>query len=253
MKKKLKTFGFYIITLFPQIFDSYFKESILKRALQKKLIKIKIYNLRDFAKNKHKKVDDRPYGGGAGMLLMAEPILLALDNIFKTVKKEKLKIVILSAKGKQLTQKTIFRWSRNFNNLVIISGRYEGIDERVRLILRDLALSAQKQKQKISIEEISIGPYVLTDGDAPAMVIVSALTRLLPGVINKESLKEESFFGINIKKQLESSIEYPQYTRPEILVWRGKKYPVPKVLLSGNHQKIFQWRQKKCFFRSKEQ
>jgi len=239
---------FDIITIFPKIFDSYLNESILKRAQEEKIIEIKIHNLRDFTNVKHKKValrqaqdnleprrkiDDRPYGGGAGMVLMAEPIINAVANIKKQVssKKLKTKIILFSAKGKQFNQKMVYDWSKKINNLILISGRYEGIDERVKKILK--------------AEEICIGPYVLTDGDLPSMILVSALTRLLPGAINWESLAEESFFKNEAENEAESGkLEYPHYTRPEILKWKGKKYVVPKILLSGNHKKINEWRKR---------
>jgi len=214
---------FDIVTIFPHAFDSYLNESILKRAQKKKLIQIKIYNLRDFSKNKYKKVDDKPYGGGAGMILMAEPILRAGQFIKSKVKNKKRKVVVFSAKGKQFNQKMAYDWSKKLNHLILISGRYEGIDERVKQILK--------------AEEISIGPYVLTDGDLPAMAVISAVARLLPGVINCESLKEESFFNL--------LLEYPHYTRPKVFIFKGKKYSVPKVLLSGNHQKITHCRRAK--------
>ena len=230
---------FDIITIFPKIFDSYFNESIIKRAKEKKLVQIKIHNLRDFTRDKHKKVDDRPYGGGAGMVLMVEPILRAVDLITKNKKLRtktknqqlKTKIVLFSAKGKQFNQKMAYDWALKFDNIILISGRYEGIDERVKKILK--------------AEEISIGPYVLTDGDAPAMVVTSAITRLIHGVINWESLGEESYFNKFVKKESKESLEYPHYTRPEALLWRGKKYRVPGVLLSGNHRGIRVWRYSK--------
>lgn len=222
---------FDIITIFPHIFDSYLNESILKRAQKRKLIKIKIHNLRDFSKDKHRKVDDKPYGGGAGMVLMVEPIIKAVDKIRKSIKGRS-KIVIFSAKGKKFNQKMAYNWAEKIKHLILISGRYEGIDERARQILK--------------AEEISIGPYVLTDGDVAAMVIISAITRLLPGAISWESLKEESYFNLLIKKEKVAKetgdLEYPHYTRPDILRWKGKKYFVPKVLLSGNHKKIEAWR-----------
>lgn len=218
---------FDIIAIFPKIFDSYFNESILKRAREKKLVTIHAHDLRKFSRDSHKKVDDKPYGGGAGMVLAAEPILKAVDTIlrkntnFKS-KKLKTKIIILSAKGKQFTQKMAYDWAKKYHQLVLISGRYEGIDERVKTALR--------------AEEISIGPYVLTDGDAAAMVIISAVARLIPGVIKCESLKEESHWN--------AGLEYPHYTRPEVFEWKGKPYRVPKILLSGDHKKIESWRNK---------
>lgn len=209
---------FDIITIFPKIFDSYINESVIKRAQEKKLIKIKVHNARAFAKDRHRTTDDRPYGGGAGMVQMAEPISRTWASV---PKKRNSKTIILSAKGRQFNQNLAQKWSK-LDQLILISGRYEGIDERVRLALK--------------AEEISLGPYVLTDGDVAAQAIISAVTRLIPGVIKFESLKEESDF----KKEL----EYPHYTRPEVLIYKGKKYRVPKVLLSGNHKKIAEWRKR---------
>lgn len=226
---------FDIISVFPEIFDSYFNASIIKRARQKKLVEIHTHNLRDFAVDKHKKVDDRPYGGGAGMVLMAEPLLRAMAFITKKLGRKKRKVVILSAKGKQFTQAMAYDWAKKYKNIVYITGRYEGIDERVVKALR--------------AEEVSIGPYVLTDGDVAVMAIVSAVTRLIPGVLgNEESLAEESF-SVNTKsyklKAKSCVAEYPHYTRPEVLLYGGKKYRVPKVLLSGDHKKIEEWRKQK--------
>lgn len=225
---------FNIITVFPRIFDSYFSESIIKRALALKLIDIKTHGLRAFAQNKHNKIDDRPYGGGAGMVLMAEPIARAVTSIKK---KKKHKVIILSPKGRQLDQKMVYDWSLKYSQLILISGRYEGIDERVKKILR--------------ADEVSIGPYVMTDGDVGAMAIVSSVSRLIPGVLgSEESLAEESFSravkGEDCKLKIENCkfvTEYPHYTRPETFEYQGKKYRVPKVLLSGDHKKIEEWRE----------
>ncbi|MBI2609601.1 tRNA (guanosine(37)-N1)-methyltransferase TrmD [Candidatus Giovannonibacteria bacterium] len=221
---------FDIITIFPKIFDSYFSESIIKRAVEKKKTEIKIWNLRDFTRDKHKKVDDRPFGGGAGMVLQAEPILRTVSSLKKKSVGLRTKIILFSAKGKQFNQKIAYDWSEKYNRFILISGRYEGIDERVKKILR--------------AEEISIGPYIMTDGDIGAMVFVSALVRLIPGVLKEESLAEESF-GPKLKTknyQLKTDLEYPHYTRPEVLKWHGRKYKVPPVLLSGDHKKIALWR-----------
>ena len=228
---------FHIITIFPNIFDSYFGTSILKRAQEKKIAEIKIHNLRDFAIDTRGTVDGRPYGGGAGMVLMAEPILKSVSAIKSKVKSQKSKVIVLSAKGRQFNQKMAYDWSKKYNRLILISGRYEGIDERVKKILK--------------AEEISMGPYVLTDGEVPAMAIVSAVTRLLPGAIKLESLAEESHWNLLLKKETlrqaqgkKNGLEYPHYTRPEVLSHKGKKYKVPPVLLSGHHQKIEDWRKK---------
>lgn len=228
---------FDVLTIFPKIFDSYLNESILRRAREKRIVDIRVHNLRDFAGDKRRSVDDKPYGGGAGMVLAAEPILRAVEKILKTRgartrKREVRKIVILSAKGRSFSQKLARDWAAKCDRIILISGRYEGIDERVRTALK--------------AEEISIGPYVLTDGDVAAMVIVSAVTRLLPGVIKSESLAEESF-NSHLQTEnykLKTNVEYPHYTRPEVLTWKGKKYRVPKVLRSGDHNRITQWRKR---------
>jgi len=227
---------FHIITIFPEIFDSYLNESILGRAIKNKIISFNFYNSRDFVKgnkSNYKPVDGKPYGGGAGMVLQAEPILKAFSKIEKKIKNKKKKVVIFSAKGKQFNQKVAYDWAKKYEEIIFITGRYEGIDERVRLALK--------------AEEISIGPYVLTDGDVAAMVVSSAVSRLIPGVIRLESLKEESHWNLLLKKEKdkkigEDGLEYPHYTRPEVLKYKGKNYKVPKVLLSGNHKKIEEWR-----------
>lgn len=213
---------FDIITIFPDVFEPYFNESIIKRARAKKLVQIKIYNLRNYTNDRHRTVDDRPYGGGAGMVFMVAPILKAVAALKKKFsgKKLKTKIVLLSAKGKKFDQKMAKKFSK-LDNLILISGRYEGVDERVAKYIAD--------------EEISIGDYVLTGGELPAMIVVDAVVRLIPGVITKDSLKRESFFK-------EKYIEHPHYTRPEEIIINGKKRKVPKVLLSGDHKKIEEWR-----------
>lgn len=216
---------FQILTIFPSIFDSYFNESILKRALEKKLISFKIHNLRDWTTDKHKTVDDAPYGGGAGMLMKIEPLYKALTDIKKVNKKipsTKRRIILLSASGKKWNQKLAQKYSK-LEEIIFVCGRYEGVDARIK---------------KFIDEEISIGEYVLTGGELPAMVMVDSITRLLPGVLgNKDSIIEESHSE-------EGLCEYPQYTRPEIFIADKKKYPVPKILLSGNHKNIEEWRKK---------
>lgn len=245
---------FDIITVFPHIFDSYLGESILKRAQKEKLITVRAHNLRDFTKGKQRQADDKPYGGGAGMVLMAEPILRAADAARKSDKKKNTKIVILSAKGKQFDQKMACDWAKKYERIIFVSGRYEGIDERAVKALR--------------AEEISVGPYVLTDGDVAAMAAISAVARLIPGVINEASLKEESFKarlemrskanclafdgrspgicrgGKFLKLEILRG-EYPHYTRPDVLQYKGKKYRVPAVLMSGDHKKIAEWRRRR--------
>lgn len=221
---------FDIITIFPHIFDAYFNESIIKRGQEKKLIKIVTHDLRKYTRDKHKKTDNTPYGGGAGMVMTAEPILRAVNAVARKNKNQKTKIVLFSAKGRSFNQKIAYEWSQKYNRVIFVTGRYEGIDERAAQIL--------KKEYKKDFEEISIGPYVLIDGDVAAMVVVSAVSRLISGVIRTESL-EESRYGAGL----------PTYTRPEVLKWpirpnQGKQkiYRVPKVLLSGDHKKIAEWR-----------
>ena len=222
---------FDIITIFPKIFDSYFNESIIKRAQKKRKIKINVVNLRNFATDKHKTVDEKPYGGGAGVVLMTEPLIKAVDYVKKSGKNKKIKIVVLSVKGKQFNQKTAYNWAKKYDRIIFITGRYEGIDERVKTILK--------------ADEISIGPYITMDGDVAVMVIISALTRLIPNVINWNSLKDESFLRKIISREAKTGeLEYPHYTRPEVIKYKNKKYFVPKILLSGNHKKIEEWRKK---------
>lgn len=215
---------FNLITIFPKIFDSYFNESIIKRAQKNKLIKINVHNLRNWAAGKHKKVDDKPYGGGAGMVLKTEPLAKAMASILK-ISRKKTKVILFSATGTQFTQKMAGDWAKNFNHIVMIAGHYEGVDERIKKVIRDSGFSFQ---------EISAGPYVLTGGELPAMIVVDAISRHIKGVLGKEESLEEKRFGIGV----------PVYTRPEIFVWKNKKYAVPKILLSGNHQKIAEWRLK---------
>ena len=219
-----------IITIFPNLFTGFLDESLLARAQAKKLLSIKIHNLRKWTTDKHKTVDDRPYGGGAGMVLKIEPIFRAVQSLkpanlkFKILNlKFRSRVVLLSAKGKTFTQKDARRLSK-YDQVVFICGRYEGVDERVAKYVAD--------------EEISIGNYVLFGGEVPAMVIVEAVSRLISGVVAKEeSVKNESFTK-NITK------EYPHYTRPDIFILNGKKLKVPPVLLSGDHKKIEEWRKK---------
>lgn len=229
---------FHVITPFPEAFASYLGVSIIKRAIQRRLLSVRFVNPRDFTGDKHRTLDGKPYGGGAGMVLMAEPILKAVEAVRPKDKGRRTKVLVLSAKGKQFNQTIAHDWAKRCDRLVLISGRYEGIDERVKRILR--------------AEEVSIGPYVLTDGDVAAMAVVSAVSRLIPGVITLESLQEESHWNLPLKREARSTslghaggrrgLEYPHYTRPEVLRWQGKVYRVPKVLLCGDHKKIAMWR-----------
>ena len=208
---------FDIITIFPKIFDSYFRESMIARAREKKIIEIKTHNLRDFAIGKHKKVDDRPFGGGPGMVLMFEPIYKAVEAAKgKTLKtKAKKRVILFSIRGKKLNSTTAKRLAK-YNQLILICGRYEGVDERVAKYVAD--------------EEISIGDYVLSGGELAALVLIETVSRFLPGFLGKyESLEE-------IKGS------YPVYTRPETVNIRGKKLSAPKILISGNHAQIRKWR-----------
>lgn len=204
---------FDVLTLFPEMFDN-LKQSIIGRAQEKELIEINTTNIRDFSENKHKKVDDTPYGGGAGMVMMPDVVYRA----YQSVKSENAKVIYMSPQGKKLDQKKVEDLSKE-SHLIILCGHYEGIDQRVI--------------NKIVDEEISIGDYVLTGGEIPAMVLIDSVSRYVKGVLKEDSIKEESF-----SKGL---LEYPQYTRPE--VFEGEK--VPEVLLSGNHQNIDKWRKEK--------
>lgn len=213
---------FDIISIFPEAFTSYFDVSILRRAQEDGKIDIHIHNLRDYTHDKHKTVDDTPYGGGAGMVMKAEPFFEAVEGIQATSDKQQVarsrtRIILLSAKGKVFAQKDAKRLAE-YERLILLCGRYEGVDERVAEHLAD--------------EELSIGEYVLTGGELPAMIVADAVTRLLPGVLgNEASVLDESHSE-------EGILEYPQYTKPE--EFRGWK--VPPVLLSGHHKEIEGWR-----------
>ena len=204
---------FDVLTLFPEMFEP-LNSSIIGRAKEKNLIEINLINIRDFSKDKHKKVDDTPYGGGAGMVMMPDVVY----DAYKSIKDESAKVIYMSPQGKKLTQKKVEELAKN-KHLIILCGHYEGIDQRVI--------------DKIVDEEISIGDYVLTGGELPAMVLIDSVSRYSDGVITKESTNEESFTN--------GLLEYPQYTRPE--VFEGEK--VPEVLLSGHHANIEKWRKEK--------
>jgi len=210
---------FHIITLFPEVFDAYFRESIIGKAINKKLIKVKFYNLYEFSKDKkHHKVDDKAYGGGPGMVVEVEPVVRAVEKAIWG--KKNAKIILFSASGKQFDNKYAKTLTKH-KDIVLIAGRYEGVDARI--------------KQIFKAEEISIGPYVLTGGEVPAMVVVDAVARQIKGVLGKEISIEEKRHGIGV----------PAYTRPEVFRYKGKDYKVPKVLLSGNHKEIEDWRKKR--------
>ena len=209
--------NFHIITIFPESIKKYFDASILGKARKKGLIKLDLIDLKKYASGKYNKLDDKPYGGGPGMVMKAEPIVKAVKSISKS--KPKAKIILLSPAGKQFDQTMARGWAKKYKNIILICGRYEGVDARVKKIFK--------------AEEISVGPYILTGGELPAAVIVDAVARHVSGALGKEESLEE-FRGAG----------FPVYTRPESFEANGEKYPVPKVLLSGNHQKIKEWREK---------
>lgn len=216
---------FDVVTIFPHLLDSYLKDSILAREIKKGTIKIRFHDIRKYSKDKHRKVDDTPYGGGAGMVMTPQPIfdcIQAVKKISPRFSKKTRPVVYLSPKGKPLTHELAHGLSKK-RGLILLCGRYEGIDERVRALCID--------------EEISIGPYVLTGGELPAMVVVDAVTRLLPGALgNQDSAHEDSF-----SEKLQGKKEYPHYTRPP--VFKGLR--VPEILLTGHHKNIEEWRRKK--------
>jgi tRNA (guanine37-N1)-methyltransferase len=211
------------VSIFPKMFDGYFGESIMKRAAEKRLISVKAHDLRKWASGKHRKVDDRPFGGGPGMVMMVEPFAKAIKALSPKLNAKrstlKTRIILMAASGKTFTHKDAVRLAK-YDRLIFLCPRYEGIDARV---------------SKLVDEEISIGDYVLTGGELPAMVVADAAVRHIPGALGKsESLAEESH-------AIDGVTEYPQYTRPEI--WNKMK--VPAVLLSGDHKKIDEWRKGK--------
>jgi tRNA (guanine37-N1)-methyltransferase len=227
---------FYVVTLFPEAFDSYLKESIVGRAIKEKKISVSFVNPRMFVTGKYKKVwpdgnvsrivDDRPFGGGPGMVIRAEPVLKAVESIQKKLaargKKQevRVKIINFAPGGKKFDTAYAKQAAKKYTDIIFLCGRYEGIDSRVGKILK--------------AEELSIGDYVLTGGELPAMVLVDSISRQIPGVLGKfESLEEERVSGGQY------------YTRPEVLEHKGKKYKVPKVLLSGNHKEIENWKSSK--------
>lgn len=211
---------FHIITIFPEAFDSYLKESIIGRAIEAKKIKVFFYNPITFCKPKER-VDGRPYGGGPGMVLRPEVFIKSIEKSLKTISKNekaKIKIINFSPSGKKFDTAYAKTSAKKYTDIILISGRYEGIDARVKKIFK--------------AEDISIGDYVLTGGELPAMVLLDSISRQIPGVLGKyESLEEERVSSSEV------------YTRPEILKHKNKNYKVPKVLLSGNHKDIEEWKQ----------
>ena len=219
---------FDIITIFPHILDSYLNESLFKRAQKNKIVKIKTHNLRDWTSDRHQTVDDKPYGGGVGLVFRADIIMKALRSLKqknkKTKKQKSSRVILTAANGKRFTQKDAERLAK-YDQLIFVCPRYEGVDARV---------------EKMVDEKISIGDYVLTGGELPALVIMDAVARHYPGFVGKqESVKDESF-------SREDYLEYPQYTRPEVIKYKNKNLRVPKVLLSGHHGEIKKWREKKA-------
>lgn len=227
---------FHIVTLFPGAFDSYLGESILKRAIEDKKIKVSFYNPRDFVKDKNKRIDKPPYGGGPGMVIQAEPVILAIAKAIASSKQKVVsskqkskkkptaysllpttKIIFLSPGGKQFTNDYASKTAKKYKNIILVSGRYEGIDARVKKIFK--------------MEDISVGPFVLTGGELPAMLIMDVVARQIPGVLgNLDSIEE---------RRVASKVVY---TRPEVFKYKGKSYKVPKILLSGHRAEIEKWK-----------
>ena len=208
-----------VLTIFPEIINAYLNESILKRAREKKILDVKVVNIRDFASGRHKAVDDSPFGGGAGMVFKPEPIFRAMDALKEDGVPRR--VVLLSPQGRPFDQSMAEDFSREEKRFVFICGRYEGIDERVNISLAD--------------EEVSIGDYVITGGELAALVVIDAATRLIPGALGDNSSIEDESFSWKM-------LDYPHYTRPS--EFRGLK--VPQVLLSGNHNEIWLWRRKEA-------
>lgn len=223
---------FHIITLFPKSFSSYLGESILKRAIEDKKLKVSFYNPRDYADNKHDRIDGRPFGGGPGMVIQAEPVIKAIETAIKKItppspplkvrggSKGGVRIIFLSPSGKQFTNEYATKVAKKYKDIIIVSGRYEGIDARVKKVFK--------------MEDVSIGPFVLTGGELPAMLMMDVIARQVEGVLgNFDSIEEHRISTSEV------------YTRPEKFKYRGKTYGVPKILLSGHQAKIEEWKKKK--------
>ena len=218
---------FHIITLFPKAFSSYLGESIIKRSIEDNKIKVSFYNPRDFTKDKHKRIDRPPYAGGPGMVIQAEPVIKAVEAALKRTKNKKqktkkinTKIIFLSPRGKQFTNDYAGKIVGKYKHVILICGRYEGIDARVKKIFK--------------VEEITVGLFVLTGGELPAMFILDVVARQIPGVLgNIDSIEERRVASSEV------------YTRPEVFIYKSKKYRVPKILLSGHKAKIEEWKKKK--------
>jgi len=229
--KKEKKLRFDIVSIFPQMFESYFGESIIARGIKQKLLDIRLHDLRRWSEGRHRRVDDRPFGGGPGMVMMVEPFYRAIKSL-RLRNRQKSRVILMSAKGRRFTHREAIRLAK-YDRLVLLCGRYEGVDERVAKHIAD--------------EELSIGDFVLTGGELAAMVVVDAVSRQIPGVLGKEeSLSQESHVE-------EGVTEYPQYTRPaDFSPICGQHWQTPKILLSGDHQKVETWRQEKAQEASKK-
>jgi tRNA (guanine37-N1)-methyltransferase len=215
---------FDVLTLFPDLFQGYLSQSILKLAIERSLVAIHLWNIRNWATGKHKSVDDRPFGGGPGMVLMPEPVFAAVEDVQKEDAEPGL-LVLLTPGGERLTQSVVQELAEN-QRLVLLCGRYEGFDERIRLGLKP--------------REISIGDFICNGGEVPAMVVIDTVARYVPGVLgDADSVKEESH-------SIPGRLEYPQYTRPRVF----RDMAVPEILLSGNHEAIAQWRKEQAEQRS---
>ena len=213
---------FDVITIFPEFFEPFITTSMIKRGIDKNILQINIHSLRDYANNKHNKVDDKPYGGGVGMILTAEPIVNAVNNI-KLKNKKTLVLLTNPTKNNFFSQTHAKKYSK-FDQIIIICGHYEGVDERIKELVVD--------------ETISIGEFILTGGELPAMIIIDATSRMIEGFFDKDNVLEEESYTKN------NNIEHPQYTRPEIF----KKLKVPTVLLSGNHKEINKWKKQNSYW-----
>ncbi len=233
--------NFHIISLFPGAFDSYLGESIISRAIEDKKIKVSFYNPRDFSKDKWKRIDQKPYSGGPGMVIQALPVVKAIEAALKKIKGSKktkpkaksrsernsttgIKIIFLSPGGKQFDTAYAKSTAKKYTDIILVSGRYEGIDARVNKIFQ----------KGYAAQDISVGPFVLTGGELPAMIILDSTARQVEGVLGNFDSLEESRVSSHLV-----------YTRPEVFDYNGKKYRVPKVLLSGDHKKIEEWKKKK--------
>lgn len=213
---------FHIITLFPSAFDSYLNESIISRAIADKKIKVEFYNPRDYSSDKWKRVDQKPYAGGPGMVIQAEPMIKAIEKALSKIKKNnkaKTKIVFFSPGGKQFDTAYAKKSAKRYTDIIMVCGRYEGIDARVKKVFK--------------MEDVSVGPFVLTGGELPAMILIDSISRQVEGVLGNFSSLEESRVSSHLV-----------YTRPEVFEYKGKKYRVPQVLLSGDHKKIEEWKKK---------